>query len=115
MGKELEKIRKLRRRRRRRVGLKLSKVPRLSVFVSNRYIWAQVIDDSKNATLVAASSKGLKKQGVKTDIAREVGQTIAKNALKKKIARVVFDRGSYKYHGRIKALAEGAREAGLKF
>lgn len=114
MVKEGEKIRKLIIRR-RRVRLKLSKVPRLSVFVSNRYIWAQIIDDSKNATLVAASSKGLKKQGVKIDIAREVGRTIAKNALKKKIARVGFDRGSYKYHGRIKALAEGAREVGLKF
>lgn len=112
MVKRGEKIRKLRRMR--RVRLKLSKAPRLSVFVSNRYIWAQIIDDSKDATLVAVSSKGLKK-GVGTDIAREVGRAIAKDALKRKIARVVFDRGSYKYHGRIKALAEGAREVGLKF
>jgi len=83
------------------------KVPRLCVFRSSRYIYVQLIDDEKGKTL--AASKG------KLSGAREVGKSIGRQALKKKIKKAVFDRGGYKYHGRIKALADGAREGGLKF
>ncbi len=79
--------------------------PRLSVFRSARFIYAQVIDDAKGVTL--ASAKGPK--------SGEVGAEIAKEALKKKIKKVAFDRGGYRYHGRIKALADAAREGGLEF
>jgi len=89
--------------------------PRLSVFRSLKHIYAQIIDDEKGVTLAASSSLELKLTGRKTDVAREVGRDIAKKALAKGITEVVFDRGPYKYHGRVKALAEGAREGGLKF
>lgn len=89
--------------------------PRLSVFRSLKHIYAQIIDDEKGVTLVASSSLQLKLKGRKTDVAREVGKDLAKRALEKGITEVVFDRGPYKYHGRVKALAEGAREGGLKF
>jgi len=92
-----------------------SKRPRLSVFRSNKHLYAQLIDDDKAVTLVAASDKGFKGKYTKTDIAGMVGETLAKKAKTKKISKVVFDRGSYRYHGRIKALAEGARKGGLKF
>lgn len=91
---------------------------RLSVFRSNRHIYAQIIDDAKGKTLVAFSDKNLlKKRGTetKTQAAVLVGEALAKKARAKKISEVVFDRGGYKYHGRIKALAEGARKEGLKF
>lgn len=84
-----------------------AKVPRLCVFRSNKYIYAQLIDDEKARSL--ALLKG------KLGDAKEVGKEIAKKAIEKKINKVVFDRGGYKYHGRVKALAEGAREAGLSF
>lgn len=92
--------------------------PRLSVFRSLKHIYAQIINDDEGRTLVAASSlspeiQGLK--GTKTEIARAVGRLLAQKALEKGITKVVFDRGGYKYHGRVKALAEGAREAGLIF
>jgi len=88
------------------------------VFRSLKHIYAQIINDEEGRTLVAASSlspeiRGM--QGTKTDIARAVGRLIAQKALEKGITKVVFDRGGYKYHGRVKALAEGAREAGLLF
>jgi large subunit ribosomal protein L18 len=91
--------------------------PRLSVFRSNKYIYAQVIDDQTKTTLVEAVEKelGLKEKLNKSDRAKELGKLIAKKAIAKKIAAVVFDRGSYRYHGRVKAVAEGAREGGLKF
>ncbi len=89
--------------------------PRLLVFRSLKHIYAQIIDDEKGVTLVASSSLQLKLTGRKTDVAREVGKDLAKRALEKGITEVVFDRGPYKYHGRVKALAEGAREGGLKF
>ena len=92
-----------------------SKRPRLSVFRSNKHLYAQLIDDDKAVTLVATSDKGFKGKYTKTDIAGMVGETLAKRAKTKKISKVVFDRGSYRYHGRIKALAEGARKGGLKF
>lgn len=92
---------------------------RLAVFRSNKYIYAQIIDDEKGHTLVAASEKDLKlKKGeklTKTQRARMVGKILAEKAVGKKIFYVWFDRRKYKYHGRVKALAEGAREGGLKF
>jgi len=80
------------------------------------HIYAQIIDDNKGATLVAANDMELKnKKGKKMDLAKEVGLLVAKKAQEKKISKVVFDRGGNKYHGRVKALADGAREGGLLF
>lgn len=91
-------------------------MPRLSVFRSNEYIYAQIIDDTMGKTIVGVSEKALgKTKGNKTEKAKELGVQIAKLAVEKKIKSVVFDKGSYKYHGRVKALAEGAREGGLQF
>ncbi len=87
--------------------------PRLTVFRSSKHIWAQVIDDQKGITLASASDKKLK--GTKTEKAKEVGTLVAEAALAKGIKEVYFDRGGYRYHGRVKALAEGSREKGLKF
>ncbi len=89
--------------------------PRLSVFKANRHIYAQLIDDGAGKTLVSASSLEVKSKGKKSDIAKEVGKLVASKALAKKIKAVKFDRGGFAYHGRIKALAEGAREGGLEF
>lgn len=95
--------------------------PRMSIFRSNRHIFAQVIDDSQGQTLVSASDLELKedgkqaKKGSRTEIARRVGELLAKRAIKKKISKIAYDRGGYKYLGRIKSLAEGAREGGLEF
>ena len=100
-----------------RSGLKEAR-PRLSVFRSNRQIYVQLIDDIKGVTLVAASSmdKGLKlKKGTDTEAAKSVGKLVAERAKKAGIVKVQFDRGSYLYHGRVKAVAEGAREGGLEF
>ena len=105
-------------RRLRRVRNKIAKnigIPRLSVFRSNRHIWAQIIDDKHGRTLVATSSKVLKTTGTKSEKAAKVGEQIATLAAKKKINHVRFDRGLYKYHGRVKAVADGARKNGLKF
>lgn len=88
--------------------------PRLSVFRSNVNIYAQIIDDVKSKTIASASSKEVKGDK-KIDQAMEVGKLIAQKGLKAKVKSVVFDKGPYKYHGRIKALAEGAREGGLVF
>ena len=93
-----------------------SEVPRLNVFRSNSHIFAQIIDDEKGVTLVSASSVDLKlKNGSNIEAAKKIGAEIAKKATKAKIKTVVFDRGGYNYHGRVKALAEGARENGLEF
>lgn len=91
--------------------------PRLSVFRSSKHIYAQVIDDTRGVTLAAASSKALGEdaKGTKTDVAVLVGRAIAEAAKAKGVTQVVFDRGSYKYHGRVKALADAAREGGLDF
>ena len=91
--------------------------PRLNVFRSLAHIYAQVIDDTKGHTLVAASSneKGFEGSGGNIEGAKKVGAAIAKKALEKGITEVVFDRGGYIYHGRVAALAEAAREGGLKF
>ena len=108
------KIRRLKRIR-NKVAQNLG-IPRLSVFRSNQHIWAQIIDDKHGKTLVSASTKTVKEaKGTKSEKATAVGQAIATLALEKKIINVRFDRGNYRYHGRVKALADGARLAGLKF
>jgi large subunit ribosomal protein L18 len=94
--------------------------PRLAVFKSGRHIYAQVIDDGQGATLAHASSldAGLKKEspkGASREAAGKVGTLVAERAKKAGVTKVVFDRGGYRYHGRVKALAEGARSAGLEF
>ncbi len=93
---------------------------RLSVFRSSKHIYAQVIDDDKGTTLVSASSlekdmRSSRKSGANVDAAKAVGKLLAQRAIEKGVASVVFDRGGYLYHGRIKALADAAREGGLKF
>jgi large subunit ribosomal protein L18 len=112
--------REARNRRHRRVRGKVSGTaerPRLTVFRSNLGITAQLIDDQAGKTLAGAGWQHLKKtfKGSKTDQAKEVGKLIAANAKKAGIETCVFDRGGYLYHGRVKALAEGAREGGLRF
>ncbi|MBO6533035.1 MAG: 50S ribosomal protein L18 [Allomuricauda sp.] len=110
--------RKLRIRRRiRKVSFGTEARPRLSVFRSNKEIYAQLIDDNKGVTLAAASSrdKDVDSKGTKSEIATNVGKAIAEKALKLGVDAVAFDRGGNLYHGRVKSLAEGAREAGLKF
>lgn len=93
-----------------------SETPRLCVFRSNKHIEAQIIDDTKGVTLVSSSSLALKlERGNNVEAAKKVGEDVAKKALEKGIESVVFDRAGYIYHGRVAALAEGAREAGLKF
>ncbi len=89
--------------------------PRLAVFKANRHIYAQLIDDQAGKTLAAASSLEVKSKAKKSDIAKEVGKLVAGKAMAKNIKSVSFDRGGFAYHGRIKALAEGAREGGLEF
>jgi large subunit ribosomal protein L18 len=92
--------------------------PRLSVFRSNKEIYAQIVDDVKGNTIVSASSRDKdisSAKGTKTEIAGLVGKSLAEKALKAGIEAISFDRGGYQYHGRVKSLAEGAREGGLKF
>jgi large subunit ribosomal protein L18 len=91
--------------------------PRLAVYRSNRYIYAQVIDDGAGRTVAAASSQevGLRDKTLTLDTAGEVGKLLAERARAAGIGSVVFDRGGYKFHGRVKALADAAREAGLEF
>ena len=88
---------------------------RLSVFRSAKHVYAQIIDDAKGVTVAEANSKSLAPTGKKTDQAKAVGAALAERALAAGIRRVVFDRGPSRYHGRVKALAEGAREGGLEF
>jgi len=128
--------REKRYRRHKRIRAKVfgtAERPRFCVFRSNKHIYAQLIDDEKGRTLVAASDSELKNvprrhtrrrgekektevvRAGKVSIAYEIGKLIAEKAIKKKIEKIVFDRGGYKYHGRVKALAEGARKGGLKF
>lgn len=120
MGNRAKKIlRRNRIRRRLRVKIKgTADKPRLAVFRSNKQIYAQIIDDVKGQTLASCSSqlKDLNLQPLsKTDQSKEVGKKLASIAKEKGIESVIFDRGGYKYHGRVKALAEGAREGGLNF
>ena len=114
----LEKQQK-RYRRHKRIRSKIRGTaarPRLSVFRSLSHIYAQLVDDEKGKIIASASDLELKKsKKKKVEKAKEIGKLISKKALEKKIEKVVFDRGGYQYHGRVKALAEGAREGGLKF
>ena len=130
-------------RRHKRVRAKIigtAQVPRLCIFRSNKYIYGQLIDDNKGKTLLSVSDKEIKKPKQKLEkkkpasakatagkeekdiirtgkvaVAYEVGKLLAEKALKNKVKKIVFDRGGYKYHGRVKAVAEGARDAGLIF
>ncbi|PLV55651.1 50S ribosomal protein L18 [Thermotoga sp. SG1] len=119
--KESRNERRIRRHRRvRKKVFGTPERPRLCVFRSNKHIYAQIIDDTIGHTLVSASTLDpeLREKLQKTwniEAAKEVGLLIGKRAIEKGIKKVVFDRGGYKYHGRIKALADGAREAGLEF
>ena len=109
--------------RRQRIRFRIRKTisgtatnPRLSVFRSNKEIYAQLIDDVNGVTLLAASSREKEiEKGTNVEVASAVGKLVAEKALKAGIETVTFDRGGYLYHGRIKSLAEGARAAGLKF
>lgn len=102
-------------RTRRKLSIN-SGLPRLSIFRSLKHLYIQIIDDKQGKTLCAASDAEIKDQNKKpVELAMEVGKLIAEKAVAKKVGNVVFDRGSYKYHGRVKAAAEGAREGGLKF
>ena len=89
--------------------------PRLAVFRSSKHIYAQVIDDAQGTTLAHASSVAASSAGNKVDVAKSVGSAVAQACIDKGVEQVVFDRGGYRYHGRVRALAESAREAGLKF
>ena len=114
-------LKKQEKRHRRHVRIKskikgTKKCPRLSVFRSNKYIYAQLIDDLNGKTLVSANNVKINKDKLnKTQVAKKIGSSLAKKAIDNKITKIVFDRGGYKYHGRVKAVAEGAREGGLKF
>ncbi len=118
MDKNKEKLlkRKQRHARVRAVIQGTANRPRLSVFRSNKEIFLQLIDDQKGVTLVSASTKEIKEKAEgKTGKSFLAGKLIAQRAQEKGIKEAVFDRGGYKYHGRVKAVAEGAREGGLKF
>ncbi|HFB98266.1 MAG TPA: 50S ribosomal protein L18 [Bryobacterales bacterium] len=120
MARKMSVMERRKARVRRALRKKVGDRPRLSVFRSHKYIYAQVIDDIEGRTLAAASSnepemrKKLKSTG-DVAAAQEVGKLIAERAKKAGVDKVVFDRGGYIYHGRVKALAEGAREGGLDF
>lgn len=113
------KAQRAKRHNRIRLTLKGNNLkPRLSVFRSNKHIYAQIIDDQKSTTLVSASDFGFtksKETAGKIENATKVGVDLAQKAKAKKISSIVFDRGGFKFHGRVKALAEGARKGGLKF
>lgn len=114
----LEKQKK-RTRRHKKVRARIwgtSKKPRLCVSRSAKHVYLQLVDDEKGKTILSASDLSLTpNKKTKVETAKEVGKLLAKQALAKKIEQVVFDRAGYKYHGRVKAAAEGAREGGLKF
>ncbi|WMJ75238.1 50S ribosomal protein L18 [Cytophagaceae bacterium ABcell3] len=112
--KDLRRL-KIRRSIRKKVSGTGNK-PRLSVYRSNKGIYAQIIDDLKGHTLVSASVSELSNsKGTKVELSKGVGQLLAEKAVSNGISEVIFDRGGYLYHGRVKALADGAREGGLKF
>jgi large subunit ribosomal protein L18 len=113
---KLEKRIRIKRRVRGKISGS-SELPRLSVYKSNKEIYAQLIDDNSGKTLASASSreKGVDANGTKTDVSAAVGKAIAAKAIAAGIETIVFDRNGFVYHGRVKALADGAREGGLKF
>lgn len=113
-------ITKAARRKRLKLGIRrrisgTAERPRVSIFKSNKGIYAQLVDDVNGVTLASASSKLLGIETLNVDSAKKVGEKLAENAKNAGIETVVFDRGGYPYHGRVKSLAEGAREGGLKF
>lgn len=113
-------ITKTARRKRLRLGIRrkvsgTAERPRVSVYKSNKGIYAQLIDDVAGKTLASASTREIGKSNLNIEVAKEVGKKLAENAKSAGIESVVFDRGGYPYHGRVKSLAEGAREGGLKF
>jgi large subunit ribosomal protein L18 len=120
---DIKNTERQRQRRHRRVRVQVhgtAERPRLNVYRSLRHIYAQLVDDTVGRTLASAGTLDAElRQGLgelkKTEQAKLVGQLLAKRALEKGVKQVVFDRGGYKYHGRVKALAEGARSAGLQF
>ena len=105
----------IRHRRVRKTVRGVADRPRLAVFRSSNHIYAQVIDDDRGHTLASATSLEVKSGDTKTVVAKTVGETVARLALAAGVTRVVFDRGGYKYHGRVKALADAARSEGLSF
>jgi len=118
MARHISPFEKRRQRTRYRLKTNAPGRPRLSVFRSGRHIYAQIIDDSSAATLAAASTNEKDGKAAKTwnvEAASTVGKKIAERALAKGVKQVVFDRGGYIYHGRVKALADAAREGGLEF
>jgi len=125
MGKQKQSREAARRRRHRRVRRKVAGTdqrPRLAVFRSARHIYGQLIDDDRGVTLygIASSAPGVRErlaecEGGKIDVSRRVGKMFAERAVEGGLKRVVFDRGGYKFHGRVRAFAEGAREGGLEF
>ncbi|HSD98232.1 MAG TPA: 50S ribosomal protein L18 [Patescibacteria group bacterium] len=115
----MENNKTTKQRRQKKVRAKISgtkSMPRLSVHRTNKYLFAQLIDDEKAVTLLGVSEKQLEKaSGTKTEKAKALGVLLAEKAKAAKITKTVFDRGTYRYHGRVKAFAEGAREGGLVF
>lgn len=107
---------KVQRQHRVRVRLQQANdLPRLSVYRSNQHIYAQLIDDTKHVTLFGVSEKSIEVKGTKSEVAAVLGKKIAELAKEHKITKIKFDKGSYRYHGRVKALADGARDGGLTF
>jgi large subunit ribosomal protein L18 len=120
MGKSNTSTERRKARVRRAIAANSGDRPRLSVFRSSKQIYAQIIDDRQGRTITAASSieKAIResiKTGANVEAARRIGKELAERAKKAGVSKVVFDRGAYMYHGRVKALAEGAREGGLEF
>ena len=117
--KNIEKIKKENRaKRHKKVRAKIfgsAKIPRLNLYRSNKGFFIQLINDQAGITLESVSDKEIKKSKNKTDAAKEAGKLIAEKAKKADIKKVVFDRGGFQYHGRVKAVADGAREGGLEF
>lgn len=115
MKPEQKRNNRIRRHKRvRKQVLGTTKVPRVVVFRSNQYLYGQIVDDIKKITIVGMSDKQIEK-GSKSEKAMELGKALGKEAKAKKITKVVFDRGGYQYHGRIKSFADGLRESGLQF
>ena len=109
---------RIRRHKKIRMNMRGTKeCPRFCVFRSNQHIYAQLINDENGKVLISVSDRDvkIKKASKKSDMAKEVGKLIAKKAMENKIEKVIFDRGGFVFHGRIKAVADGAREGGLKF
>ncbi len=109
------KVQKARRQKRIHKKTKVSGLPKLSVFRSSKHIYASLVDANTGKNVFSVSDKDLKKKVTKVEKAKEVGKQFAEKAIKNKVKKIVFDRSGYLYHGRVRALAEGAREGGLEF